>query len=169
MVTAHLDNASSCSPILSFFFFFLLCIKALFRWILAYYPNTWAQGLPVAASTFSNKKRAITSRQGQRGATRSLARSTGADAAANVSDMQRVYLLQIQQPHSYNPRCRKRYRLSFVYSLPRYFPCLDFNHYTAANPLQLLLRSVINAHNCPFPLSTVNNSIFTSILRLIIT
>lgn len=155
-----------------FFFFFLLCVKALFRWFLAYYPNTWAQGLPVAASTFSNKRRAITSRQGQRGATRSLARSTGADAAANVSDMQRVYQKTFAADTTtpfLQPRCRKRYRLSFVYSLQRYFPCLDFNHYTAANPLQLLLRSVINAHNCPFPLSTVNNSIFTSILRLIIT
>lgn len=163
MVTAHLDNASSCSPILSFFFFFFALRKSSIQMVFSILSKHLGAG---------SARGAITSRQGQRGATRSLARSTGADAAANVSDMQRVYQKTFAADTTtpfLQPRCRKRYRLSFVYSLQRYFPCLDFNHYTAANPLQLLLRSVINAHNCPFPLSTVNNSIFTSILRLIIT
>lgn len=87
-------------------------------------------------------------------------------SSASVSDMQREHQKSCLKglafmfaantntaiPTTRNPPCINGSSLEFVYSLPCYFPRSDFNHYTAANPLLLLLHSAINVHNCPFPL-----------------
>lgn len=115
----------------------------------------------MAERTFFNKKES-----NQTNARRSPAWTPGADAAVissvNTSKIQRLYQKTWLKglagrynnsiPPTRNPPRLKCHSLPFVYSLPCYFPCLDFNHYTAANPFQFLLHSVINVHNCPFPL-----------------